>query len=246
MFKLEKKVINEKKLEEKTTQLRNEQKHKDQFNKECGDYGLCIVEDWGSGSKNKKRNNNADLNCEIIDINKLSNKLPYLSSNLKNDDIITVSLKTKGGDFTIANIGTTHNRTELFKYMNLTNVEIENFKKTNKKIKYIKKNFDKNEKWKDNETHKNIIKKLYTDLLYKIFQIDEHKKELYKWLCERESNLKYVGNKLFIPEKYTFPEECKVEIKGIDTVIVGRYALRAKAEGSKVKGSWKFNIELNQ
>ena len=235
MSKPEKDVINENTIQEKTIQLNNERKHKNQFIKECGDYGLCIVEDWGSGSKNKKRNMNTDISCKIIDINKLRDKVPCLSSNLKNNDIITVSLKTEGGDFTIANIGSTHNKTELFKYMELTNEEIEKFKETNKKVKKIKNKFDKNEIWKDNENDKNEIKKLYIDLLYKIFEIDENKKKLYEWLYERESNLKYLGNELFIPKKYTFPENCRLEIKGIDTVIVGHYALRAKAEGSKVK-----------
>lgn len=232
-----------------TPQLENEKIQKKEFLKNLEPkYGLKFKEDWGTGSKNKKLNSNADITCIITDIE----KIPNLDSKFKNGDNIRISLKTKGGDFTIANCGTTYQRTELFKYLNqggaLTAEQIKTlFVERDKKVKAIKDDIiSKNPDalWEDNYTFKNDVKKIYIDCLAKLFTESAIAIELlYKWLSERESDLKYIGDKLIIPTGKIFSGNCKIKTNN-DSVIVGKFKLRFKCESAKVKKPWKINIEL--
>ena len=236
-----------------TPQLEKEKIQKNEFLKNLEpEYGLKFKEDWGTGSKNKKLNSNADITCIITVIEKLHKKIPNLDSKFRNGDNIRISLKTKGGDFTIANCGTTYQRTELFKYLNqggsLTAEQIKTlFVERDKKVKAIKDGIiSKNPDalWEDNYTFKNEVKKIYVDCLAKLFTESAIAIELlYKWLSERESDLKYIGDELIIPTGKIFSGNCKIK-KNNDSVIVGEFKLRFKCESAKVKKPWKINIEL--
>lgn len=229
----------------KTKQLDNETQQKKNLINNLDKYGLEFIEDWGGGSRNKKLNKNTDITCKIININNLKKIIPNLSSKLKNDDFIYISLKTERGKSFIANIGTTHNRTKLFKYLGLGNELINKFKKVNEEIKYIKNSLNKNDNWENNIEEKNKIKKLLVDLIHKVFNKNENVKKLYEWLNQRESDLIYIGSKMFIPKKKKFTENIKVvKGNGIDNIIVGNYRLRVKCASRKVKDSWKISIEV--
>ena len=65
-------------------------------------------------------------------------------------------------------------------------------------------------------------------------------------LEERQSDLKYVGNKLYLQNSKKIPNYIEVEMKGKNTIIIGDYRLRFKAAGGNVCSSWKINVELNQ
>jgi hypothetical protein len=238
------------KITKGTRQLRNEEIQKKYFSSECRQkYGLIIIKDWGSGSENKKKNSNADLTCEIDDVNRLRGEIPQLNSKFKNGDHITVSLKTDGGNFTVANCGTTHNRTDLFKKMDLSEENIQRFKEVNDKTKHIKHEIirvqGKQSLWKDNMHHKQEIKHLYRDLFFNIFSDTKNSRYLYNWLEERDSDLKYVGNILRIPYKKQIPEHFKVSkvLSCPDSIYVGHFKLRVKCESKCVIKPWKINIE---
>ena len=87
-----------------TTQLEREELHTKNFIENiCPLYGLLFVEAWGSGSRNKKENCDADITVKVMDED-LAKKLKL--PNIKLGCLLTVSLKTKGGNFTLANGGT--------------------------------------------------------------------------------------------------------------------------------------------
>ena len=134
-----------------TEQLRQQEKHVTHFTKKlCPKYGMLPIENWGEGSKNKKENCDADITVQIIGIEKF-NKLECAKHfNIKKDDKLTVSLKTKGGAFTIVNGGTT-TRSGLFNYMTLGDhtETINKLKIINKNINQYKKDIWKNNRWED-------------------------------------------------------------------------------------------------
>lgn len=233
-----------------TIQLQNEQKQKQELEKICRlKYGLIVKEDWGSGSKNKKFNSNADITFKIEDIDKLRKNIPKLNSKFKNGYPIKLSLKTIGGNFTIANTGISL-RSALFKYMKLTDKEINYLNNSINKIKKFKNEIiQKNgteSLWKDYDNDKIKVKQIYQDLIFELFSNPKNIENLYNWLNERESDLKYIGTIMLIPEKKTVPEVCKIEKKGNDSIIIGYYKLRVKCESKEVVKSWKINIEFNQ
>jgi len=230
-----------------TTQLNEEIKHIEKFkNIICPKYGLIILENWGSGNKNKKTNCDADLTVEIIDMDKF-NEL-NCATNYKLGDNLTVSLKTIGGNFTIANGGTGLN-SGLFKHMILSThiCAKEEFNKRKLKIKKYICEIGKNKRWSDvGQDKKLFIKRTLQELLWLLFNVPVYRTNLYEWLNSRQSDLKCVGDKLFVPDKKKLSHICEPKFCGNDSVIVGHYKLRVKASGSKVCSSWKINYEVIQ
>lgn len=232
-----------------TTQLLQEQEHCRYFIEVlCPKYGMIIIKEWGSGSKNKKENCDADITAQIINMEKF-NKLECAKNLNKNKgDYITISLKTEGGNFTIAN-GGTGLQSKLFKYMIPSkNSEIrEECKTMFLKIKNYKNSIGKDKRWQDIGQEKKLhIKQILCEFYCKLFQNLEYCKKLYEWLDNRKSDLKCIGDEIFIPEKKILPKLCKPKCSGDDTIIVGHYKMRVKAEGGKVSSSWKINYEINQ
>jgi len=234
-----------------TTQLKEEQKHIERFeNVICPKYGLISVKDWGSGSKNKKSNCDADRTVKIIDLEKF-NKLECAKKlNVSEGDELTVSLKTDKGNFTIANGGTGLG-TGLFKKLIKPSYIIAkgHIQGVIELIKQYQEELGKDKRWSDADVgheKKLYIKQQLTELLWRLFQAPEYRKKLYEWLDERQSDLKCVGDKIFVPEKKILSELCEPRFCGDDTVIVGHYKLRVKAAGGQVKTSWKINYQLNQ
>ena len=80
---------------------------------------------------------------------------------------------------------------------------------------------------------------LYVNLFYCLFHVPQYQRCLYEWLNSRQSDLKCVGNELFIPEKKKLPENIFLDVIGDNTVRVGHYKLRVKSSGGK---GW-FNME---
>ena len=230
-----------------TTQLLEEQKHIERFeNVICPQYGIIPIVDWGSGSKNKKNNCDADRTVKIVDLEKF-NKLKC-ANKYKIDDELTVSLKTDKGDFTIANGGTGLSA-DLFKYMISPNhtTAIKEFQRRKLEIKQYQEELGKNNRWEHvGQSKKLYIKQQLVELFWILFNVPLYRKKLYEWLGERQSDLKCVGDKLFVPEKKILPELCEPKFCGDDTVIVGHYKLRVKAAGGKVGTSWKINYQINQ
>ena len=230
-----------------TTQLKEEQKHIEKFeNVICPQYGIIPIVDWGSGNKNKKNNCDADRTVKIVDLEKF-NKLKC-ANKYKVGDELTVSLKTDKGDFTIANGGTGLGA-DLFKYMISPNhiVARKEFQRRKLEIKQYQKEIGKDKRWEDvGQDKKLYIKQLLIELIWLLFNVPLYRKKLYEWLDTRQSDLKCVGNRLFIPEKKILPELCEPKFYGDDSVIMGHYKLRVKAAGGKVCTSWKINYQFNQ
>lgn len=230
-----------------TTQLDAEKKHIEQFETNiCPQYGIKPIFDWGTGSKNKKSNCDADRTVQIINLEKF-NKLKC-TKKYKLGDELTVSLKTKKGNFTIANGGTGLD-SSLFKRMILphhTNA-INEIKRRKLEIREYQEELGKDKRWEDvGQDEKLVIKHTLQDLLWLLFNVPQYREKLYKWLSERQSDLKCVGDRLYVPEKIILPELCEPKKWGDDTVIVGHYKLRVKAAGGKVCTSWKINYQINQ
>lgn len=224
-----------------TVQLLQEIKHVETFKTYISSIGCVIIKCWGSGSENKKNNCDADFTIKILD-NAIFSKI--LPNNWNNGDEKTVSLKTPGGNFTLANGGTSIG-SDLYKRMDLNDEEIQAIIDCNKEIKSIKNQLGKSNRWIDVDISKKYaIKELLIQLNYNLFQYRNHQKTLYTWLSERMSDLKYVGNNLYIPNKKNIPLEVKVEELGNDSLIVGCFKLRFKASGGWVKNSWKINYEF--
>ena len=230
-----------------TTQLDAEKKHIEQFETNiCPQYGIKPIFDWGTGSKNKKSNCDADRTVKIINLEKF-NKLKC-KKKYKLGAELTVSLKTKKGNFTIANGGTGLD-SSLFKYMILphhTNA-INEIKRRKLEIRQYQEELGKDKRWEDvGQSKKKYIKNQLVELLWLLFNVPPYREKLYEWLSERQSDLKCVGDKLYVPEKIILPELCEPEYCGDDSVIVGCYKLRVKAAGGKVGTSWKINYQINQ
>ena len=229
-----------------TTQLDNEIKDKDNFCKNIApEYGLKFIQDWGSGSKNKKENCDADITVEIVDLKKFNIKFSEL--NRKLGDKLEVSLKTEKGDFTIANGGTSL-RSDIFKDMISPNNSIikKKFKETQDKIKEHRETIGKNKKWNEVGQYKKLpIKEELIEFFLDLFKNPENCKKLYEWLNSRQSDLKCVGGKLVIPEKKIMEPLCEGKRFENNSVIVGHYKLRFKSSGGKVTSSWKINYELS-
>ena len=225
-------LVSETKNQTTTNQLIQEQKHIEKFeNVICPKYGFKMHQDWGSGSENKKYNCDADRTVEIVDYEKF--KKLICSNNFKLGCELTVSLKTKQGNFTIAN-GDTMLQADLFKYMiPPTDITMrEEFKKTKLKIKQYQEKFGKNKRWGDEgvgQDKKEYIKLLLIKLYRKLFCVPSYREKLYEWLNSRQSDLKCVGDKVFVPEKKILLDNCMPEILGNNTVIVGHFKLRVKA-----------------
>tara|TARA_B100000900_G_C20397737_1_gene641377 strand:+ start:145 stop:846 length:702 start_codon:yes stop_codon:yes gene_type:complete len=230
-----------------TTQLDAEEKHIEQFETNiCPQYGIKPILDWGTGSENKKSNCDADRTVQIINLEKF-NKLKC-KKKYKLGYELTVSLKTEKGNFTIANGGTGLN-SSLFKCMILPNHTnaINEFKRRKLEIRQYQEELGKNNRWVDvGQSKKLYIKQQLVELLWLLFNVPPYREKLYEWLSERQSDLKCVGDKLFVPEKKILPELCEPKFCGDDTVIVGHYKLRVKAAGGKVGTSWKINYQINQ
>ena len=82
---------------------------------------------------------------------------------------------------------------------------------------------------------KEYIKLLLIKLYRKLFCVPSYQEKLYEWLNSRQSDLKCVGDKVFVPEKKILLDNCMPEILGNNTVIVGHFKLRVKAASVKIK-----------
>ena len=229
-----------------TTQLKKEKEHILKFkNIICPNYGLECIEAWGSGSKNKRKNSDADITAKITDIERFK-KIPNLPKNLLVKNEITISLKTEGGNFTIANGGTSIT-SSIFESMNLGDIAKKEFKKRNSLIREIQKELGKDKRWIHiGNNKKSKIKEIWVEWFYMLFHVRKYQQSLYNWLNSRQSDLKCVGLSLFVPEKKVLLEDPIIDIIGDNTVIVGDYKLRLKSSGGKVSSSWKINYEINQ
>lgn len=244
---LPKKLI--KKEKRSTNQLKSEDNHRGEFKCEmCSAYGLEIIIDWGSGSKNKKEDCDADYTVKIIDLKKFNQLECAKNLNVKEGSLLTISLKTKGGNFTIANGGTELGSVLFDSMIPKKNTELrKEFNMMLSNIKAYKKELGKNKRWDDiGQSKKKYIKETLCDFYFELFQIREYANKLYEWLGERTADLKCVGNKIFIPEEKNLQETYKVKRDGDDSIIVGHYKLRVKAGGGRVDSSWKINYEFNQ
>ena len=236
-----------------TTQLQKEKEHIRQFKSIiCPTYGLEPQEDWGSGSKNKKQNNDADITARITDISKFNQIANIHDKKYKVNDTVTISLKTEGGNFTIANGGTSAGAS-LFKSMNLGDIAKQGFKTCRTEVKEIQQEIKTKclelgieHRWKEiGNKYKDDIKNIYVQWLYMLFHVPKYQKCLYDWLNSRQADLKCVGTNLFIPEKKVLPENPIIDIAGDNTVIVHDFKLRLKSSGGEIKSSWKINYETN-
>ena len=225
-----------------TIQLKKEKEHIDNFKIYiCPAYGLAPILDWGTGAKNKKENCDADVTVKVVN-DDLAKKLKF--PNIKLGSLLTVSLKTKGGNFTIAN-GGTGKGAYLFKEMNLRPFAKQKFEKTKNAVKKIKNQFGKDNRWKEiGEEKKLAIKELYVNLFWALFHVPQYQRCLYEWLNSRQADLKCVGDELFIPEKKILPENIVIDIISDNTIRVGHYRLRVKSSGGKVGSTWKINYEI--
>jgi len=99
--------------------------------------------------------------------------------------------------------------------------------------------------WKDiGEDKKEPIKSIYIAQLYDIFHNKHHNiASLYQWRNDRQSDFKYVGDKLVVPERYDMSEDVVVAKLSSNSIRVGHFKLRVKSSGGKVKSSWKINYE---
>lgn len=110
-----------------STQLLNEKLSKEEFKKKIRQYGLTIIKEYFP-QQNKKELTSCDFLCKIITKNNLGNK----------EQIIKVSLKTRGGLFTIFNSGLTL-QANLFKHYCLSESEKELIKDIQRKVNRLKK-----------------------------------------------------------------------------------------------------------
>tara|TARA_B100000902_G_scaffold342383_1_gene346411 strand:- start:236 stop:1189 length:954 start_codon:yes stop_codon:yes gene_type:complete len=236
-----------------TKQLSNEQEQTREFKEViCKEYGLKCVDDYGTGARNKKENTTADLKVTVVDVEKFRNKFP--KCEVVNSGM-TVSLKTKGGDFTQGNYGTS-----------VTSILIKNIvgederlrgvvERTNAEAARLRKEFSNGEKarrWKDlgskEEESRDSIKKLYQNMLWHIFVEETPGKQdrirrLYDFENGRRSDLKCVGKELSFSKLHIIPEggvEARKHASG--SVMVGEFELRAKAEGGVIDKNWKINL----
>ena len=215
--------------------------HELSFKEKCCEFGLEIIENWGNGNKNKKLNCDADFTVKVSNPTLLQNTV---CKHFDINQILTVSCKTVGGSFTLANFGTT-SLSEFIKILNLTNDEKVMLKNVNDWRKCYTKTLGKT-RWDELDKCKDEIFYKYVDCFFQIFNNIEKQKILYKCLEKRQSQLKYVGTRLFIPNIVSFTDSVCVEKRGKDSIVIGDYKLRFKASGGSVKSSWKINVETIQ
>ena len=116
-----------------------------------------------------------------------------------------------------------------------------------KNIKNYKKSIGYDKRWSEiGNDKKDPILDLLMYFNYCLFQYRKYQEILYGWLEERQSDLKCVGSNLYVQSSKKIPEHINIEIKGHDTIVIGHYRLRFKAEGGKIKPSWKINVEFNR
>jgi len=227
-----------------TTQLKRGGAHEKSFEDICPNYGLKVVKQWGSGNKNKKNNCDADFTVEIVNLKMFETIVT--NKKFKTGQLLTVSCKTEKGAFTLANLGTGPS-SGLYKRL-LNEEENNELIMYNNEMKAYKESIGNEKRWSEvGNDKKDFIFELHMLFNYLLFQNRKSQEILYDWLEERQSDLKYVGNKLYLQNSKKIPKEyIKVEMKGKNTIIIGDYRLRFKAAGGKVCSSWKINVELNQ
>jgi len=226
-----------------TTQLKEEQKHMLQFEKFIQTIGCSSKCIWGSGARNKNENCDADYTIIIQDLELFKTKIPNYNKNWTMNTELSVSLKTKGGNFTLAN-GGTNLKSGVFQLMELNQEEKEAFRDCHAEIRHIKNELGINKRWSDvGNDAKEPIKELLIILLFSLFQVPMHIDALYIWINERQSDLKYVGENLYLKKKFTPPpyDLAIVDIISMDTLRVGDFTLRVKSEGGSINSGWKIN-----
>ena len=227
-----------------TTQLQKEDEHTEKFKKYLSKIGCCDIKNWGPGHENKKLNKDADITIKVED-STLFNSC-FKNHFWKNGDELTVSLKTLGGNFTSANLGTGI-QSYLYQIMSLDQEEKLAMDELKTGVKIIKKKLGMYSRWEEVGNEKKLlIKDLLMLFNYHLFQYRPHQEALYNFMNSRQSDLKYVGDKLFVPEQIKIPNKIDVYEKGDDSLIVGHWKLRFKSSGGWVKNSWKINVEFNQ
>jgi len=226
-----------------TTQLKKGGEHEKYFESETKGYGLKVVKQWGSGDKNKRKNCDADFTVEIVNPEKFETLIK--NKKYEMNQLLTVSCKTEKGAFTLANLGTGPS-SGLYKRL-LNEEEKNELIRYNNEIKDYKKYIGYDKRWSEvGNDKKSYVFELLMLFNYSLFQYRKYQEILYSWLEERQSDLKFVGSKLFLQSVKKIPNNIEVVMKGKDTIIIGDYKLRFKAAGGKVCSSWKINVELNQ
>ena len=232
-----------------TTQLTKELAHKAWFRANSEEkFGLlCKVGEWCS-SENKSKNSDADMRCIVSD----PFKHPSISSYQVGDEV-NVSLKTKGGNFTAANLGTTHNAIIFQKHIHLSHEEIEAIKICNNLVKEIKESLLKQnyKRWiecpKKGKEEKMLIMSMYIYLWTTLINSSERLDNIYQFMNDRTSPFKLCGEELIKTVPYTIIplDKCvkKIETR-CGTLQVGKFALRFKSAGGEISSPWKINVEL--
>ena len=235
-----------------TTQLTKELAHKEWFRANAEEkFGLSCKDgqtgEWCS-SENKSKNSDADMRCIVSD----PFKHPSISSYQVGHEL-NVSLKTKGGNFTAANLGTTHNAIIFQKHIILTLEETELIMFCNDLVRGIKKSLLKQnyKRWSEcpenGDKEKRIIKSMYVDLWTTLINSPERVDNIYQFMNDRTSPFKLCGEELIKTVPYTINPLNKY-VKKIETrdgtLQVGEFALRFKSEGGKISPPWKINVEL--
>jgi hypothetical protein len=232
-----------------TTQLTKELAHKEWFRTNAEEkFGLtCKPGEWCS-SENKSKNSDADMRCIVSD----PLKHPALSSYQIGDEL-NVSLKTKGGNFTAANLGTTHNASIFQKHIHLSHEEIEVIMFCNDLVKGIKDSLLKQnyKRWmecpKKGKEEKRVIMSMYVYLWSTLINTPERVDNIYQFMNDRTSPFKLCGEELIKTVPYILNPLDKF-IQNLETrrgtLRVGDFALRFKSAGGEISSPWKINVEL--
>lgn len=240
-----------------TTQLRNEIKQKLWLAENGPElFGLrCKQEKEWASAENKELNCDADVCCIVVN----NTKHPAIVGYEINAEV-NVSLKTIGGDFTAANLGTSPAAQIFQKHILLSAEEKELMKNCDEQVKAIKHDIIKHdtikcdtvkyERWQQlplkGKREKEQIKTLYMNLWLRLINSPERVDDLYRFINERTSPLKLRGTELIKTVPYTILPEEKI-VKKIEarsgSLQVGDFALRFKSAGGLIMSSWKINLE---
>lgn len=216
----------------KTIQQETEIRHKKKFKKNLKKYGLKILKECDS-TYNRNNFTSADFLCEVISADSKFGNL---------GDKVSISLKTQGGSFTLLNSGV-RLTSNMFKGFNYSASELDLIKDCQNQVNELK-NTTSLSHYKDVPEIKTAIKELYTAAFLKLFKSNRKLIiHLYNRLNHHQSDFIIIGDKIEKTTKWEIKDFTVKKIKN-DTVQVGHFYLRFKAEGSKVKSSWKINVEL--
>ena len=207
-----------------TVQLQSELESKKAFKKWCEDNHFNITREWNS-HENKLENSNADF-------------------SVKTDYEYTVSLKTEGGLFTSANLGTGFKAIRKWcsdedQINELRSV----LKEVSARKNYISANYNRWEDVPNSEDKKKDMVQPLIDFYFNLFQHRRHVIDFCRYLMDRNADFLWVDGSLIHIKSY-IPKDFNVTKVNSKSILIPDVAeLRFKSEGGKVSSSIKLNVQ---